>query len=393
MQSRRLPPELSINDTTRTLESLRSRGIEVLDLTISNPTRAGLHYPADLLSALASPEALDYDPQPMGMRSAREAVAADLARRGLTIPPEHIALTASTSEAYSWLFKLLCDPGDVVLVPRPSYPLFDHLTVLEGVEARPYRLEYHDRWRMDIDGIRRAIDAQTRALLVVSPNNPTGSGLHAGDLAILDALCAEHGLMLIGDEVFADFVLGSSPSIVSVLNARQTAVCSLGGLSKSVGLPQAKLGWVAFGGPDDRLEALIAAYELIADTYLSVSTPVQVALPDLFCRGAAIRRQIQERVTTNLRTLSAAVATTPSISLLDVEAGWSAILQVPRYRSEEALVIELLTHDHVLVHPGFFFDFEREAYLVVSLLTEPERFNHGIRQVLARASRPGSVIS
>jgi alanine-synthesizing transaminase len=390
MQSRRLPRELSINDTTRTLELLRRRGIDVLDLTISNPTRVGLQYPADLLRAFASPAALDYDPQPMGMWSAREAVAADLAHRGLTVSPEHIALTASTSEAYSWLFKLLCDPGDVVLVPRPSYPLFEHLTVLDGVEARPYRLEYHGRWRVDIDGIRRAIDARTRALLVVSPNNPTGSGLHADDLAILDALCAEHGLTLIGDEVFADFVLDSSPPIASVLNARQAAVCSLGGLSKSVGLPQAKLGWVVFGGPEERVGPLITAYELIADTYLSVSTPVQVALPELLLRGATIRRQIQERVITNLRTLSAAVAATPAISLFDVEAGWSAVLQVPGYRSEEALVIELLTHDHVLVHPGFFFDFEREAYLVVSLLTQPDRFEPGIRQVLARASRPGT---
>ena len=391
MASRRLPRELSTNDATRTLESLRLRDIDVIDLTISNPTRIGLQYPDDLLRAFASPAALDYDPQPLGMWSARAAVAIDFARRGLTVLPQHIALTASTSEAYSWLFKLLCDPGDSVLVPRPSYPLFDHLTVLEGVEAVPYRLEYHGRWQIDLDDVRRAIDGRARAVLVVSPNNPTGSSLGPEDLAALDELCAAHDLMLIGDEVFADFVLEPSSPFTSVLEARSAVACSLGGLSKTVGLPQAKLGWAAFDGPADKVAALMAPLELIADTYLSVSTPVQVALPDLLTRGADVREQIRQRIVANLRTLSQAVAETPSVTLLDTEAGWSAVLQVPGYRSEESLVLELLTHDHVLVHPGFFFDFEREAYLVVSLLTPPDRFGQGVGLLLARASRPGTV--
>jgi alanine-synthesizing transaminase len=391
MQSRRLPRELSTNDATRTLESLRRRGIGVIDLTVSNPTRVGLQYPEDLLRTFASPAALDYDPQPLGMWSAREAVANDYARRGLTVPPAHIALTASTSEAYSWLFKLLCDPGDTVLVPRPSYPLFDHLTVLEGVEAVPYRLEYHGRWQIDIDDVRRAIDGRARALLVVSPNNPTGSTLRPEDVAILDELCAARDLMLIGDEVFADFVLEPSSSFTSVLSARNAVVCSLGGLSKTIGLPQAKLGWAAFGGPEDMVAGLLTPLELIADTYLSVSTPVQVALSDLLTRGTHVREQIQRRVVANLETLSVAVADTPSVTLLNAEAGWSAVFQVPGYRSEESLVLELLTHDHVLVHPGFFFDFEREAYIVVSLLTPPDQFERGIRLVLSRASRPGTV--
>jgi aspartate/methionine/tyrosine aminotransferase len=383
---------MSVNATTRTLETLRARGIEVIDLTLSNPTRAGLQYPEDLLRTFASPAALDYDPQPLGLWSAREAVARDFERRGLTVTPERIALTSSTSEAYGWLFKLLCDPGDAVLVPCPSYPLFEHLTVLEGIEARPYRLEYHGKWRIDVEQIEHAIDSRTRALLVVSPNNPTGSSLNDEDLTALDELCASHGLMLIGDEVFADYVFAHSPPVTSVLNVRACLACSLGGLSKTVGLPQAKLGWVAFAGPQDRVTEIMAAYELIADTYLSVSTPVQVALPDLLSRGASIRGQIQQRTATNLSAIAAAVSASPEVSLLDVEAGWSAIVQVPGYRSEEALVLELLTHDHVLVHPGYFFDFDREAYVVVSLLTPPDQFERGIVRVLARSSQPGTEL-
>ncbi len=382
--------DLSINATTRTLDALRGRGIDILDLTVSNPTKVGLEYPADLLAPLASPEALSYDPQPMGMWSAREAVAADFARRGVSVPPERVALTASTSEAYAWLFKLLCDPGDAVLVPQPSYPLFEHLTMLESVTARPYRLDHREAWRIDVEGLVAAIDDRTRAVLVVSPNNPTGSFLHVDDLHRLDELCSARNLMLIGDEVFADFPLAASPQACSVMHAREAVVCSLGGLSKTVGLPQIKLGWIGFGGPSSKLEELMPAYEFVADTFLSVSTPAQVALPHLLARGAKVRAQIQARLARNLLHLREAVATTPAISLLPVEGGWSATLQVPSYRSEEALVIELLTADHVLVHPGYFFDFERESFLVVSLLVEPEPFDRGVARLLARASQPGA---
>ena len=390
MRSRRLPRDLSVNATTRTLSALRQRGIEIIDLTVSNPTRVGLRYPEDLLISLGSREALDYDPQPLGMWSAREAVARDFARRGLAVPCDRIALTASTSEAYGWLLKLLCDPVDAVLVPRPSYPLFDHLLVLESVTARSYRLEYHGAWRIDLDDLCSAIDERTRAVIVVSPNNPTGSFLHQDDLAALDDLCAARDLILIGDEVFTDYLLDAAPHGTSVLCAQDAVVCSLGGLSKTIGLPQVKVGWIAFGGPAEKLGHLVAGYELIADTYLSVSTPVQVALSDLLACGVDIRRQIQERITRNLQSLRHAVATSPSVSVLNIEAGWSAVLQVPRYRSEESLVVELLTEDHVLVHPGFFFDLEREAYLVVSLLLQPELFDRGVARVLARASCPGN---
>jgi alanine-synthesizing transaminase len=383
-------PDLSINTTTRTLDALRRRGIDILDLTVSNPTKVGLQYPDDLLAPLASPEALSYDPQPMGLRSARDAVAADFARRGLTVPPEHIALTASTSEAYAWLFKLLCDPGDVVLIPQPSYPLFEHLTTLESVSARPYRLDFHSGWRIDLDSLVSGIDERTRAVLVVSPNNPTGSFLHQEDLQRLDEVCAARNLMLIGDEVFADFPLAEVPNARSVMDARAATVCSLGGLSKTVGLPQIKLGWIGFGGPSSKLEELMPAYELVADTFLSVSTPAQIALPHLLARGAGVRRQIQTRIARNLQHLQEAVRATPAVSLLPVEGGWSATLQVPSYRSEEALVIELLTADHVLVHPGYFFDFERESFVIISLLVEPSAFDRGVARLLTRATEPGA---
>ena len=346
--SSRLPSNLAINATTRTLEALRSRGISVLDLTESNPTRVGLNYPLDLLAPLSSAAALIYDPQPLGLRVAREAVAADFARRGLNVSPERIALTASTSEAYALLFKLLCDAGDSVLVPRPSYPLFEHLTVLESVVARPYRLEPAAAWRIDLHDLESSIDDQTRAILVVSPNNPTGSFLHSDDRDALASICASRDLVLIGDEVFADYRLDAATALPTILATPDVVSCSLGGLSKSVGLPQLKLGWIAFGGSDAHVEALMRAYEIVADAYLSVSTPVQVAVPELLERGASIREQIRRRIDRNLKALRKAAALVPSISVLDVAGGWSAVLEVPAFRSEEQLVLDLLVNDHTL---------------------------------------------
>jgi hypothetical protein len=387
MRSSRLPSDLTLNATTRTLDALKRRGVSVVDLTVSNPTRVGLDYPEDLLAPLADPAALVYEPQPLGLPAARAAVSDDFARRGLTVPVERIALTASTSEAYAWLFKLFCDAGDSVLVPRPSYPLFEHLTVLESVDARPYRLDYEAGWRLDLSELADAIDDRTRAILVVSPNNPTGSFLHADDLSSVAALCEAKGIVLIGDEVFADFAFDPAARGPSVLEARDVVSCSLGGLSKSAGLPQVKLGWIGFGGPEARVRGVMEGFEVVADTYLSVSTPVQTALPTLIERGAHVREQIHARVCRNLAAVREAVTAHPSISLLDGAGGWSAVLQVPAYRSEETLVLELLTEDHVLIHPGFFFDFEREAFIVVSLLVDPDAFDRGMALVLARAAR------
>jgi aspartate/methionine/tyrosine aminotransferase len=387
MRSSRLSADLTINATTRALAELTRRGVPVIDLTATNPTRVGLEYPPDLLTSLGGPAGLSYDPCALGLASAREAVSDDFARRGVAVAPDHVALTASTSEAYAYLFKLICDAGDSVLVPQPSYPLFEHLTVLELAEARPYRLEYHGEWRIDMESLHRAVDANTRAVLVVSPNNPTGSFLHASDLADVAAVCRAHDMMLIGDEVFQDYPVDDDADRVSVSGVPDVVACSLGGLSKSVGLPQVKVGWMGFTGPPSKLADLLPALELIADTYLSVSTPAQLALPDLLVHGATVRERIRQRIARNLSALRLRAVASPPVTVLPVEGGWSAVVQVPTYRSEEALTLELLLEDHVLVHPGYFFDFAREAFVVVSLLPEPASFDRGVDAMINRASR------
>ena len=399
MTSSRLPDNLQPNALSIAIEDKRRRKAPFIDLTESNPTRVGLSYPADLFEALTNPKGLEYDPLPLGLWSARAAVAADFRRRGTVLSADRVAVTASTSEAYGLLFKLLCDPGDAVLVPRPSYPLFEHLTRLEGVSTIAYGLEYHGSWRIDIDSIanaesRRApihgVPGRVRAVLVVSPNNPTGSFLHRDDLEALTKLCASKGWALIGDEVFADYPLDPAPHAVSVLAQQDVLTFGLGGLSKSAGLPQVKLGWIGFGGPPAKVDEAIAGYEMVADTYLSVSTPVQLAAPILIERGAAIRKQIQARVAANLASLRDKASAFPSITVLPVEAGWSAVLQVPAVQSEEALALALLEQDDVLVHPGYFFDFATEAFVVVSLLLEPEKFAIGIAAVLKRSANGGA---
>ena len=386
MTSSRLPANLEPNALSRAVDAKRRRGVAVIDLTESNPTRVGFSYPSSLLAALADPQGLAYDPQPLGLWPARAAVAADFRRRGIVISADRVALTSSTSEAYALLFKLLCDAGDAVLVPRPSYPLFEHLTRLESVTAVPYDLEYHGTWRIDIDSVRRAAHARVKALLIVSPNNPTGSFLHRDDLAVLAELSATNGWPIIGDEVFADYALDPAPSAIHVMAASDVLTFSLGGLSKSAGLPQVKLGWIGVGGPAAKVDAALAAYEIVADTYLSVSTPVQVAAPSLIEQGALVRAQILARVRQNLVTLRSHAAAFPAVNVLPVEGGWSVVLQVPAVRSEDALALELLEMDDVLVHPGYFFDFAREAYIVVSLLPPPAVFEQAVARVLRRVS-------
>jgi aspartate/methionine/tyrosine aminotransferase len=386
MISSRLPPSLETNALARLMQTRRRAGAPIVDLTESNPTRAGFSYPADLLAPLADARALDYDPQPFGLWAGRAAVAAEFRRRGIVVSADRVALTASTSEAYALLFKLLCDAGDEVLTPHPSYPLFEHLTRLESITTIPYALEYHGSWRIDVDSVRRGISNRSRAILVVSPNNPTGSFLHKDDLAQLVEIAAPRNLPLIGDEVFADYHLDPAPEAANILAGADVLACSLGGLSKSAGLPQVKLGWIGFGGPSDRVDEVLAAYEIVADAYLSVSTPVQAAAAELIERGAAIRAQISARVKRNLEALRAAAAAFPAVTVPPVEGGWSAVIQVPSVMSEEALVLALLEHDGLLVHPGYFFDFPREAFVVVSLLVEPGVFDRAMPRVLARAS-------
>lgn len=390
MISSRLPSSIASNALARLIQVKRRGGAAIVDLTESNPTRVGLSYPDTLLTPLADARALEYDPQPLGLWPARAAVAADFRRRGIVLSADRVALTASTSEAYALLFKLLCDAGDEVVVPHPSYPLFEHLTRLESVNAIPYALDYHGAWRIEMESVRRAIGDRTRAILIVSPNNPTGSILHRDDLAQLADLAAAAQLPLIGDEVFADYRLDPAPDATPVLAAGGVLAFSLGGLSKSAGLPQVKLGWIGFGGPSDRVDEILAAYEIVADTYLSVATPVQAAAAELIERGAAIRSQILARVKRNLDVLRQAAGACPAVTVLPVEGGWSAVIQVPSVMTEETLVLALLEHDDVLVHPGYFFDFPREAFVVVSLLVEPAIFERAIPRVLARAAGPSS---
>ena len=384
MFSHRVPHDLTHNRLTDTLAALRAAGRPVIDLTATNPTRAAFAYPADLLAPLAAPAALDYRPQPLGATAARLAVAADYARQGLDVAPDRIALTASTSEAYAILFKLLADAGDEIVIPRPSYPLFDHLASLDLVVTRPYDLEYHASWTIDFASVSRALSARTRAVLVVSPNNPTGSFVSRDELDRLAALCAERDIAIVADEVFADYELepGAVASAGRATTIGNALAFALGGLSKSIGLPQAKLGWIAVAGPDSLARAAVDRLELICDTYLSVSTPVQVAAPSLLERGAAVRAQIASRVAANYRHLQSAALASPACRVLRAEGGWSAVLQVPTLESEEDLVVRLLTTAGVLVHPGYFFDFARESYLVVSLLTPEPEFREGVDRIL-----------
>lgn len=384
MFSSRVPADLEPNRLARAIEEARAAGRALLDLTATNPTVAGIRYPPGLLDLLASPSALTYEPSPFGIEAARAAVARDYARRGITVATEHLLLTASTSDAYSLLFKLLCEPeGDAVLVPVPSYPLFDHLTRLDGVRPLPYRLEYHGRWTVDVDSVESAWVKTVRAVLAVSPNNPTGSVLMADELAALGRRCAERGAALIVDEVFADYPLRDVSPDASTPRP-ECLTFRLGGLSKSAGLPQLKLGWVAVDGPRDLCAAAVKRLEVICDTYLSVATPVQVAAAGLLAAGDAVRAQILARVRANYASLETRAASHPSVQVLDADAGWSAVLRVPATRSEEDLVLDLLHQDGVLVHPGFFFDFPHEAFLVVSLLPEPRCFGEGIERMLER---------
>ena len=383
--SRRLPPHADLNALAHALARAGAAGMAVVDLTESNPTRAGIAYPPDLLRGLAGEAALRYEPHALGLPSAREAVARDHARRGVSLDPGRIVLTASTSEAYSWLFKLLCDPGESVLVPRPSYPLFEHLARLEGVTTIPFELEYHGRWTIDVASLAAA-PADARAVIVVSPNNPTGSYLSARDLQQVSALCRDRGWALIVDEVFGDYSLEADAPPTDIAARSDVLAFTLGGLSKSAGLPQLKLGWIVVGGPPEAREAALAGLELIADTFLSVATPVQLAAADLLESATAIRTRIHERVRANLAALRDAARPFAACEVLRTEGGWSAVIRVPATRGEEQLVLDLLEHEGILVHPGYFFDFQREAFVVVSLLPRPDVFREASMRLLRFAS-------
>jgi len=378
---------LESNRLAQLLREKRRAGARILDLTESNPTRAGFSYPAqEILEGLANPATLTYEPEPRGLLSARQTIADYYRERGLPVLPDRVHLTSSTSEAYSFLFKLLADIGDEVLVPQPSYPLFEFLAALEGVELRPYHLIYgHPAgWRIDFDSLESAITGRARAVIAVNPNNPTGSFIAPDERDRLVRLCAENNLALIVDEVFGDYSWREGEQDSSSCVTSETSLTFvLSGLSKVLGLPQMKLSWIVAGGPARLLCPAQERLDLIADTYLSVGSPPQHASAAWLRLRGGLRRQILDRVLGNLSLLRGVVEGS-SCRLLTAEGGWYATIEIPRHVSEEDWVLTLLGEDDVLVHPGYFFDFAREAYLVLSLLPEPQIFGEAVERMLAR---------
>ena len=382
MFSSRFPP-LEPTRLGRALARARASGRRLLDLTESNPTAAGLACAPDMLDALADPGGCRYEPAARGLALARAAIAAEYASRGGTAAADRVVLTAGTSEAYGLLFKLLCDPGDEVLIPTPSYPLFDLLTRFDAVVPRPYGLDRDRAWRIDLDAVERALGPATRAILVVSPNNPTGSIVTREERDWLAALCAARGLAIIADEVFVDYPLAPGPHAVSLAGESRALTFTLGGLSKSVGLPQVKLAWMLASGPDALVTGALERLELIADTYLTVSTAAQLAAPALLAGGRELRDRIRERLRRNLAALDRAVGACPAATMAAPEGGWSAVIRVPQVDADDALALRLLEDADVVVHPGYFYDFEAGAFVVVSLLCDPDAFDEGVSRLLA----------
>jgi hypothetical protein len=388
--SDRVPWAQGTNDLTRHLEARRARGLPVLDLTLTNPTRAGLGDDGEVvLRAISREEGLKYDPDPLGLPAAREAVADYYREQGVRVSAGSIVLTASTSEAYSLLFKLLCNPGDAILVPRPSYPLFEHLAALDSVETRSYPSRYTSSlgWRLDLEGLRAGFDDHTRAVVVVHPQNPTGAYSRPEELDEMAALCAEHDAALIADEVFFDF-----PSPLRPVTRRRAGTLergltfSLSGLSKIVALPQLKLGWIVIGGPEPAAREARDRLEFIADTYLSVSAGVQVGARELLDLRGPIQSRIRARLEHNERVVEEICRPAGALRHRPREGGWYCVLELPPRASDEVVAGNLLDTEGVLVHPGYYYDFEEEHLLVASLITPEETFREGLERLARRAA-------
>ena len=379
--SRRTQHESEPNALTLALRARRAAGKPVCDLTQSNPTLTELPYDrARLLAALSDERSLVYEPSSFGLISARSAVQGLQRAAGFELSTEQIVLTSSTSEAYGFLFKLLCDADDEVLIPQPSYPLFEHLAALEQVQVTNYELAYDGAWHIDFDSLARARSSRTRALVVVNPNNPTGSFLKRDELRRL----VELGLPIISDEVFSSFALGPDPERVnSVLETDAALVFALGGLSKLAALPQLKLAWLCAAGPSAQLADALARLELISDTFLSPNTPVQHALPEILSSRLPVERALNTRIARNFALLSAELRDTAATPLF-LEGGWYAVVRLPALLSEAEWVLGLLEQDGVLTQPGWFYDFSRGAQLVLSLITDEESFALGVSRIAER---------
>src|SRR5579859_2706786 len=384
MFSERTNWRLAQNRFTQAVEEVSAAGKKSLDLTASNPTRVGLEYDAAaILKALGSPRALDYDPQAKGLPGARDAVAEYYrAEHGVrNLDPESVVLTTSTSEGYSFVFRLLCNAGDELLVPKPSYPLFEFLADLQDVKLVPYPLIYDHGWQMDFPSLEQALTKRTRGVVLVHPNNPTGSYVHADEMILLNAFCREHQLALIVDEVFLDYRLNDGPR-ASFAGNQEALTFTLSGLSKISALPQMKVAWVVTSGPPEEVAAAMGRLEVIADTYLSMNAPVQWAVPAMLEQRTPIQRQVLARVRNNLAELDRQLAGQQAYQRLSVEGGWYAVLRVPVTRSDEELAIALVREKAVVVHPGHFYDFPRDGYLVLSLITQEREFGEGIARVM-----------
>ena len=374
---------LETNRLSKALDEHRSAGKAFLDLTASNPTQCGFTCDGEaILRALSNPGALTYDPTPKGLESARRAVAGYYSARGDVVPVEDIFLTTSTSEAYSFVFRTMCNPGDEILIPQPSYPLFDFLAEIQDVKLVRYPLLYDRGWQIYFHALEEAVTERTRGVIVVHPNNPTGHFTKPSEMAKLNEMCVEHQLALIADEVFLDFALG--PNQPASFAANNFALSfTMSGLSKIAGLPQMKAAWLIVSGPQELKTHANARLELIADTYLSVNAPVQLAIPTFFDQRQAFRKELMARARANLAALDECLARQGLCSRLELEGGWYAVLRVPATRSDENLAIEILSRTGVFVLPGHFCDFPADGYLIVSLITPETDFAEGTKRILS----------
>ena len=376
---------LQVNQFSQALERRRKSGERILDLTASNPTTVGLKYDESaILTGLSRRESLIYEPDPRGLRTAREAVVRYYAEAAgeTELDPESIILTASTSEAYSYLFRLLCNPGDEVLVGTPSYPLFEYLAEIQDVRLVSYELVYDHGWQIDFHSLRQKLTSRTRAIMLVHPNNPTGSYISNNERTELNAIAREHELALVVDEVFLDFPLDGARHTSFATNA-DALTFTLSGLSKICALPQMKLAWLIASGPEELKKEALARLELIADTYLSPSAPIQHATADFLAMRNAVQDQLMTRVRANLAELDLRLTGQQLCQRLEVEGGWYAVLRMPVTRTDEQLAVDILEQQSVVVHPGLFFDFHSDGYLVLSLITPEAIFAEGVRRVLA----------
>ncbi|MBN1870195.1 MAG: pyridoxal phosphate-dependent aminotransferase [Candidatus Omnitrophica bacterium] len=385
--SRRTNWPLESNRLTVDLQCLREKGELLLDLTESNPTHCGFHYSQEsVLKPLSDKRSLDYKPSARGDFRAREAVSRYYEEKGSRVSPERIFLTASTSEAYSYLFRLLANPSDHVLFPCPSYPLFSFLGNLNDVRMENYPLVYDGKWGIDLQAVQGLFCADTRAFVLVSPNNPTGSFVKRQELEELNVLCGLHNTALVCDEVFTDFSFDKGQGRFSLVDNDQVLTFVLGGISKTLGLPQMKLSWIVINGPEGLVKKAGSRLEVIADTYLSVNTPVENALASWLSRRKEIQKEINLRLRQNFAFLKKETGKTRDCELLPAEGGWYAVVRIPDTFNEEEWVLAFLNKDHIFVHPGYFFDFDREAFIVMSLLPSGQIFQEGVRRILRRIS-------